>query len=236
MINRIPALITVSLSVFGFVATAHGAVQASVKIEQISPSSYGTWTLLSEDGSSRSSKDAGVTTTGNVAMGLTNFGQTTLSVTTPAGMSAIISVYRGGELVAEVTSQQYSFPLYANDNLRILIKYSMSRVGSLGITSEPNGLRFRLKGPSARNYSAKTPHTFKELPAGKYSVYFASTSTCIQPAAQTIEVKPGERNTAKITLMCNVKEDTTVDRSRISKRSLRQYVEQRERNKRGNRK
>ena len=98
MTYRISALFTLSLSLFGFIATAHGAVQASIKIEQISPSSYGTWTLLSEDGSSRSSKDAGVTTTGNVAMGLTNFGQTTLSVTTPAGMSAIISVYLGSQL------------------------------------------------------------------------------------------------------------------------------------------
>lgn len=236
MINRTPLFVGLIVSLFVGVTPALAATQASIKIEQLSPNSYGTWTLLSADGSSRSSKDSGVTPTGDFAMALTEFGQTTLSVTPPPGMSAIISVYRGGDFLQDVTTQQYSFPLYTNDNVRFLIKYSMSRVGTLGITSEPNSQRFRMKGPTGRNFSAKTPYTFKQLPAGKYSLYFAKTDKCIQPAVQTIEVKPEQRNAAKVTLMCNVVEDVQVDRSRISKRTLREYVEQREVKTRGDRK
>ncbi len=236
MTYRTSALLSLSLSAFAFATPAFAAPQASIKIEQLSPSTYGTWTLLSADGSSRSSVDKGVDPTGGFTMALTEFGQTTLSVTSPPGMSAKISVYRGGDLIKEVTSQQYSFPLYANDNFRFLIKYSLSRVGSLGVTSDPTTLRFRMKGPTGRIFTAKTPFTFKNLPAGKYSLYFPKTDDCLQPAVQTVDVAPEERNTTKVTLTCNVAEEDNVDRSRVSKRTLREYVEAREVKTRGQRK
>lgn len=237
MTYRTSTLLTFSVSMFLVATPAFAGTQANIKIEQLSPSEYGTWTLLSEDGSSRSSKDKGVTPNGGLSLGVTEFGQTTLSVIAPPGMSAVISVYRGDELLQSVTSTQYSFPVHVNDNYRFLIKYSLSRLGSLGITSEPNFLRFRMKGPSGRNYSAKTPYTFKNLPAGKYSVYFAKTDSCIQPAVQTIEVEPQQRNTAKITLNCNAAQETeAVDTSRVSKRTLREYVQKRETKTRGERK
>lgn len=224
----------VSLS-FG-VPAVNAATQASVKIEQLSPSAYGAWTLLSGDGNSRSSKDKGVDPMGNFTMALTEFGQTTLSVIPPPGMSAVISVYHGSELVTQVDSRQYSFPLYANGNYRFLIKYSLSRLGSLGVTSDPTPLRFRLKGPSGRTYVGRTPHTFKNLPAGKYSLYFPKTDTCLQPAVQTIEVEPEKRNTTLVTLRCNIEEEEKVDRSRVSRRTLREYAKAREVKTRGNRK
>lgn len=236
MTYRTSALLSLSLSVFAFATPALASPQASIKIEQLSPSTYGTWTLLSADGSSRSSTDKGVDPTGGFTIGLTEFGQTTLSVTSPPGMSAKISVYRGGDLIKEVTSQQYSFPLYANDNFRFLIKYSLSRVGSLGVTSEPGTLRFRMKGPTGRIFTATTPHTFKNIPAGKYSLYFPKTETCLQPAVKTVDVAPEQRNTTNITLTCNVAEEEKVDRNRVSKRTLREYVEAREVKARGERK
>lgn len=236
MTYRTSAFLSLTLSAFAFATPALAAPQAGIKIEQLSPSSYGTWTLLSADGSSRSSLDKGVSPTGGFTIALSEFGQTTLSVTSPPGMSASISVYRGGDLIKEVTSQQYSFPLYANDNFRFVIKYSFSRLGSLGITSEPTTLRFRMKGPTGRTFTAVTPFTFKNLPAGKYSLYFPKTETCLQPAVQTVDVAPEERNTTKVTLTCNVAEEDKIDRSRVSKRTLREYVKAREVRARGNRK
>ncbi len=217
-------------------SSAHAGAQASIKIEQLSASTFGSWTLLSADGSSRSSTDAGVDVTGGFTIGSTEFGQTTLSVKPPAGMSVVISVYRGGELLKQVTTQQYSFPLYANDNYRFLIKYSLTNVGSLGIMSDPNFLRFRMKGPTRRTYSAKTPHTFLNLPVGKYSLYFGATETCLKPAVQTVIVESEQRNTAAVTLTCNAAEEDSVDRNRISRRALRDYVTEREAKARGSRK
>ncbi len=211
--------------------------QALVRIDQLSPSAYGSWTLLSADGSARRSTDAGIDVTGKFSAAVTEFGQTTLSVSAPPGMSAIISVYQGSEFLKEIALPQYSFTLYANSDYRFLIKYSISRVGSLGVTSDPASIRFRVKGPTRRIYSAKTPYTFKNLPAGKYSIYFPKTAECLQPAVQTIDVQPGERNTSHIALMCDaVGQDDGVDRSRVSKRTLYEYVKARELKKRGQRK
>lgn len=236
MTYRTSALFSLFLFTSAFAFPAFAAPQASIKIEQLSPSTYGTWTLLSADGSSRSSADEGVDPKGGFTIGLSDFGQTTLSVSSPPGMSALISVYRGGDLIKEVASQQYSFPLYANDNFRFLIKYSLSRVGSLGVTSEPSALRFRMKGPTGKVFTATTPFTFKSLPAGKYSLYFPKTENCLQPAVKSVDVAPEERNTTNVTLTCNVGEEDSVDRSRVSKRTLRNYVEAREVKARGNRK
>jgi hypothetical protein len=209
---------------------------ASIKIEQLSPKSYGSWTMLAADGSSRTSKDKGVDVKGGYTVGITDYGQNTLSVTPPPGMSAKIAVYRGNEFITEVTTQQYSFEVHANDNYRFLITYSFTKLGSLGVTSDPSALRFRMKGPSGRMYTAKTPFTFKSLPSGKYSLYFPRTDTCLQPPVKTIDVEPDQRNTTMVTLTCNVQEEEAVDTSRISKRSIREYVEQRELKSRGERK
>lgn len=209
--------------------------QANIKMEQVSASEYGVWTLVSADGTAKASTDKGVDRL-NYSFGLTEFGPTTLSLKTPAGMTAKISVYRGGDLIAESTSNQYSFNMYANDNYRFIVQYSLTRVGSLGVTSDPSRLRFRMKGPSGRTRTATTPHTFKNLPAGNYSLYFGKTENCVAPAVQTVKVEPEQRNTTMVTLPCNVTAEQEVDRTRVSKRSIQEYAKKRELKKRGERK
>ena len=215
---------------------AFAASQASVTIDQISGGSLGTWTLLFEDGSSRTSSEAGVNKK-NYSLGLTEFGQATLSLVTPQGMSATISVYRGGDLVEKVDATQYSFALYPNDRVRFLVQYSLARTGSLGITSEPSGVKIRIKGSSGKAYNAISPYTFVNLPAGRYSVTMGATDKCVQPAPQAVVVKPEERNTIRVTLNCEkAKPKSTVSTARPTKRSLVEYVEQRELKARGTRK
>lgn len=235
---KLLSTLTVSVVVISSFSLPHAfaGAQASIKIEQLSPTSYGTWTLLSADGSSRSSTDQKNSTNGNAALSVTEFGQMTLSVTAPPGMSVDITVYRGNDIISEIAAPQHSFPVYPNDQYRFIIKYSLSRLGSFGVTSEPSRVRFRMKGPSGRNYSATTPHTFNKLPAGTYSLYFPKTAGCLQPAVQTVDVQPEQRNTKSISLPCNVAEDASVDRSRVSKRTLYEYVKAREVKTRGQRK
>lgn len=214
--------------------TAVAATQASIRVEQLSGGSVGEWTLLSANGDSISSKDAGVDKH-TYTVGISEFGQNTLSVVAPAGMSASISVYRGGDLITKVDSPQYSFTLFTNDNYRFVVQYSVSREGSLGITSEPSNVKFRLKGPD-RVRAGQTSAGFEKLPAGRYTVYFQATKDCVSPAPKSVVVKPGERNVLHVTLTCEDKTEVKVDSSRISKRSIRQYVEEREAKPRGEKK
>lgn len=209
--------------------------QASVKIEQLTASRYGTWTILSADGSTVTSEDPGIDKK-SYSLGITEFGPMTLSVVPPPGMSAKILVYRGGDVIKTVTSQQYSFSLYTNDNYRFVVQYALTKLGSLGITSEPSGVRFRMKGDGGRTYTGVTPKTINNIPAGRYSIDFSTVRGCVQPGKHTAVVEIGERNTTHATLPCTSEQEATVDTSRISRRSLRDYAERREYNERGNRK
>ncbi len=233
------AFVLAAFSIASFVPFPHSAlatVQGSVKIDQVSAKEYGVCTVLYEDGSTRTSKDEGVDSS-SYTFGLTDFGQTTISVIPPPGMSVKISVYRSDELIQSVDVPQYSFKLYPNDNYRFLIQYALTRLGSLGITSLPSGMKFRMRGPSGKAYGGTTPKTFTNLPAGRYSVTLAKTEDCIQPAPKNSVVEPEKRVTMFITMNCEkeaeVKEAST---SRPTKRSLVEYAEQRESRTRGERK
>lgn len=220
---------------FGIPRSTTAALQGSIQIQQISASSQGTWTLLSADGTAITSDDAGVNKN-EFSIGISRFGQTTLSVVTPPGMSAKISVYRGGDLLLTTDTQQYSFNLTSNDTYRFVIQYSLKSLGLLGVTSDPSGVRFRLRGPTGRTFGGTSPQSFDNLPAGRYVLMFGETNGCSRPPRKTATVKAEERTAVHVTLPCTSPTDDTVDMSRVSKRTLREYAEQRELNARGNRK
>ena len=224
------------LSAFVLSSTAFASSKASVTIQQISGKSLGSWVLNAGDGTMRHSTDPGVNPA-NHALGLTEFGPTTIAVTPPNGMSARIGIYRGGEFLKTVDLPQYSFTLYPNDNYRFLVQYSLDRLGSFGVTSDPSGVRFRMKGRGTKTYSAVTPFTFKNIPTGQYSLSMSAPAGCTQPAPHSAFVENEKRNTLHVTINC-VKNQTgsVVERIRPTKRSLVEHAEQREFNPRGNRK
>lgn len=224
------------LSAFLTSSVALASSKASVTIQQISGKSLGSWILNAANGTMRSSTDLGVNLA-NHALGLTEFGPATLAVSPPNGMSAKISVYRGGELIKIVDLPQYSFTLYPNDNYRFLVQYSLDRLGSFGVTSDPSGVRFRMKGRGTKTYSAVTPFTFKNIPTGQYSLSMSAPAGCIQPAPHSAFVENEKRNTVHITVSCQKNQTgSTVDRIRPTKRSLVEHAEEREFNPRGSRK
>ncbi len=188
MPNRSQTLMSgvcLSLALSFFAATSASAqATAAIKIDQISARGLGVWTLFTASGTTFTSKDEG-TNPKSFSFALREFGPITLSIKSQAGMAPKIFVYRSGDLIKTVDSPAYSFNLFPNDNYRFLVQYSLARVGSLGITSSPSSVRFRMKGPNGKIYTAKTPHTFKNIPAGQYTVLMASTKTCLQPAPQT---------------------------------------------------
>ena len=225
-----------SIVLFSMTAThAVAGSQASVKIEQISSADVGSWTMYSGESDVRTSNDPGVDKL-SYSFGLTNFGPITFSVTPPPGMSTKISVFRGGELTKTVDAQQISFTIFPNDSYRFLVQYSLTKLGTLGITSEPSGLRFKLRGPTKKLLSGTSPFTFTNIPAGSYTVIFGATRKCAAPPPHTVMVEASGRNTAHITLPCDVKTEVPVSTARPSKRSLRQAAEDREQKPFGERK
>ncbi len=192
--------------------------------------------LLSGNGTTHSSSDPGVSNA-NYSFGLTDFGPVTLIATPPNGMATKISIYRGGDLVKTIDLPQYSFTLYPNDTYRFLVQYSLSRLGTVGLTSDPSGVRFRMKGRGTRTYSGVTPFTVKNIPSGSYSVLMSAPEGCYQPRPHTAVISPDTRIAVHVTINCEKNQSgSTVQRIRPTKRALTEYAEQREFNDRGNRK
>lgn len=234
---RLPRTLLVSL-VFCAIPAASLAInaQASILIEQISPSTTGVWTMLSSAGTIRTSNDEGVDAR-RYSIGITDYGQTVLSVIPPAGMSVRITVFRGGEQIAQTDSQQYAFTVRANDNYRFVLQYALTKLGTLGITSEPSGTRFRMRGPSGRTYAGRSPQSFTNIPAGRYTVMFPALHGCTDATRKPVIVEANDRNVLHVSLAtCNAVDDSSLDYSRISKRQLRDLVLEREQKPRGERK
>lgn len=213
---------------------AMAAVRGTIQIEQLSPTTLGVWTLLAADGTTRTSTDEGVDPD-SYSYSVSEVGQMVFSVVPPSGMSSKISIYRNGELQQTLNAQQHEFTLFPNDQYKFLVQYAYTKLGLLGITSEPSGLGFRARGP--KNFSGKTPASFTNLPAGRYAIYVSSAPGCLKPPPQTAVVTEGNRTTKVITLTCNVEEQSTAVRTPgPTRRSLQKAVEAREQRPRGERK
>lgn len=202
---------------------------ANITIDQIAADKLGTWTLLAADGSTRTSADL----TGDprrFTAGISDFGQVTFSVMPPAGMTARITVFRGGDQIATTDSRQFSFTVYPNDNYRFIVKYWIAATGTLGVISNPQGIVFRIEAETGRTLRGKTPWSFTQLPVGKYSVYANATETCYSPAPQSVSIENEDRKVVTLSLTCNnaVGEFDTVERVRPSKRTIVERVAARE--------
>jgi hypothetical protein len=231
----VPAsIIGIVCSVLFAIQSSSAAVQASITVEQISPQKIGVWTLLHGDGSSIKSTENGINQM-KYSLSITDFSPKTFSIEPPFGMTAKILVYRGGDVIKTVFNNQYSFTPYGNDVYRFLVQYSVAPTGSLGITSDPAQVQFRLKGGD-KTRTGTSPTTLTNLPSGKYTLDFSAPKGCTKPAPRTVAVKAEERNTVMITLSCEKKEEILVDSSRVSKRAIIEAAQARELKKRGERK
>jgi len=214
------SLTTVLFAVFFLAPSAHAQLLSSITVEQVTASELGTWTLISENGSTITSSDPAVDSKKYTAA-VSSFGQMTLRINPPSGMIARITIYRGSNFVENVDSLQHSFPLLTNDTYRFVIQYRISATGTLGIISEQGTVIFRVESTSGRTYKGRTPFTLKDLPIGKYTISANAIDGCFTPPVKNVQVQQGERQTIKISLTCEDAEDTiSVLRVRPSKRSL----------------
>lgn len=212
-----------------------GALEATIQIDQVSPGEYGTWSLLTPDGEIRANKgDPGKPSSESFTVD--QFGQVTLSTTLPAGMTAKILIERNGTPRETVDLPQVTVELSPGDNYRFIIQYASTRLGTLGIISEPSRARFQLRGPTQRRLSGRTPRTFTNIPSGRYTITFRPLRGCVSPAPKTVMVEPEKRIVLNVTIPCNVTEDDGIDRTRPTKRSIVEAAKARELKPRGERK
>lgn len=204
-----------------------GQAGAAIQIDQVSPADYGTWTFLFSDGEAKAGRgEVGKPSSESFSVSYT--GSVTLATTLPAGMAAKIDVYKSGMLLKTIDLPQVAIELQSGDDYRFVIRYSYSRLGTLGITSEPNHGRFVMKGPTRRRFTGRTPKTYLNIPEGHYVITFRPLPGCVSPAPKTIIVEPNKRNVAKITIPCESKENESVQQRTSTKRSIMEAARLRE--------
>jgi hypothetical protein len=228
--TRISAFIFfLSASSFLHVPNGSAASLANIVIDQVSAGSVGTWTMLAADGSTRTS-DTATADPRKYSAGISDFGPMTFSVVPPSGMSARITVYRGGEQVAVTDSRQYSFHVYPNDSYRFVVKYWVGATGTLGVISNPQGIIFRAIAEGGKTYRGVTPASFTNLPVGKYSIYSNPTAACTSSAPQSVTLGNEDRKVITLSMSCDNAsgEYEAPVRVRPSKRNIVERVAERE--------
>ncbi len=202
-------------------SSAEAAAPGSVVIEQVSANEYGTWMMLAGSGTVAQSSDSEDPKSHSFTVPTGWLGPMTLIVDPPAGAVVKVTTYRNDVLVDVKSSQQISFTMYPGEWYRFVIQYSVAQQGMLGITSEPTGVLFRLKGPSARKrLVGRTPFTFTNLMLGKYTIYFSAIEGCILPRPYNKVVREEERTTLHVQFDCRTGDEPVVAPRELSKRDI----------------
>lgn len=157
----------------------------------------GTWELLMPDQTSvrfsSASHKVTVYKTGNY----------TLFATSPEGMSATTSLYKGDTLVSTVARPQVSFTIVDGDpEYKITLNYVLSRTGDVGVNSSPSGVPFTLKGPNDMEIEGETPFSLLGTPVGQYVVQYMPTG-CVQPRPQSQLLQKDGRLNFSFALSCD---------------------------------
>lgn len=210
--------------------TALADTKAVYTVDQVSPKEYGSWVVYSGDTVLAASSDRGVSLK-HYSFSSSVFGPVTLSVKNPPGMTSVISVFRNTDLVQTISTPQVTVSAFPNDNYRFIVQYARTNLGSLGVTSVPSNVAIMIKGPDGKERRARTPHTFTNLPVGRYAIYTPNPpDTCGSAAPMTRSVESEKRLAVIIELPCNqtVNERQSRTSARPTKREIQNSVYLRE--------
>ena len=115
----------------------------TILIEQKSDiDAVGVWTLIQPNQESFQRSDA-VLDVPNMTPG-----QYTFLSTPPEGTTARIDLYLGDDIIKTENHPQITFELKDTMTLRLVITYSLTIFGKIGVTSDPFGVPFDLVGPN----------------------------------------------------------------------------------------
>ncbi len=150
-------------------------------------------------------------------------GRYTMFITPPKGMSTHIYVYQNDVLVETIDRPQYSFDLTGQTVPHFVIQYSLGNTGFVGVTSDPPGVPFRLRGPNTTTEGV-TPQSFDDVSVGQYSVTYLPDG-CPQPPAQSSDLKNRSRVSFSIVLKCDTLQAQTNQKKETSDAFITQKID-----------
>lgn len=156
----------------------------------------GTWLLI---------KPSNEQVTGNSptkAITNTSAGTYTVFAKLPTGASNTIRIYRNEKLETLVQRAQSTFVLQNGDTIRIVIHYTITKVGLIAVDSDPSGLDFHMTGPNFSRFTGTTPASFDNVAEGQYQVTYDPPNGCVQPVPQSLRLTAGNRISFSIKISC----------------------------------
>lgn len=189
----------VSALVLGILPQHLLAAQATgtITIEQQSPNGIiGEWILI-KPGNKRTTLRQQTYTFEEAEIG--NY---TLLVEPPSGSETTVRVFVEQDLLKSNTQPQASFTLEQNSHIRLRIDYAFTRVGKIGVNSQPPGVAFTLKGPNKFIVESTTPQSYNDMPEGQYTVQYQEIPDCPKASLKSDKLMIGGRVNFNITFDC----------------------------------
>ncbi len=130
-------------------------------------------------------------------------GNYTIFLTLPTGASSTIRIYRNGKEESVVPLPQTSFKVGNGDALRIIVHYTITKVGLVAVDSDPQGIDFEMTGPNNTTLHGTTPTSFDGIAEGQYQVHYAKLAGCILPAPKSLKLTAGDRISFTLRISCD---------------------------------
>ncbi len=168
----------------------------NVRIEQTSDiEAMGVWTLLKPNHESFERTDTTLDVPGLAP------GQYSFFATPPQGTTTHIDLYLGDDVIKSSDTPQITFDIADKMSLRLVVKYSLTVFGKIGVSSEPPGMPFTLRGPDGFVEIGVTPVEFPKMPIGNYSVTYRPDG-CPQPPDKAGLLQSEDRVDFNVQIVC----------------------------------
>lgn len=168
----------------------------TIIVEQYSETGiFGNWTMLQPNHESFDRTDS-MLTMPDMAPGKYRF-----SARAPSGTTARTEVFLGDDIITVSETPQISFDLLDKMTLKLVIRYSLTISGKIGVNSDPSGMPFILRGPDGMVKEGVTPMEYIREPIGNYSVTYYPKG-CLQPPAKSDTLLKDSRVDFRVKLEC----------------------------------
>ena len=169
----------------------------TISVEQQSPNGiFGEWILIKPGNKRLTLRQESYT------LEEAPLGNYTLLVEPPSGAITTVRVFIDQDMLKSFSQPQASFTLEQNTHIRLRVEYTFTRVGTVGVNSQPPGMGFTLIGPNDFEITGKTPASYSAMPEGQYTVTFDKIEGCPLPKPKSDRLIAGSRINFSITFSC----------------------------------
>lgn len=171
--------------------------EGTIIVQQVSDiKAVGSWTMLRPNHESFDRTDASLTMPNMIP------GRYSFFATPPKGTTATTKVYLGDDVLISSDTQQISFDLKDKMTLTVVVTYDLTIFGKVGVSSDPHGVPFELRGPNGLYEAGVTPAEFPTFPIGNYSVTYKPEG-CPQPPATSDLLEKDSRIDFMVQIVCS---------------------------------